>query len=330
MHSSTLRELPATIRIATRKSALALVQTQLVVAALRAQRPIEVELVPITSDGDVLADRSLATIGGDGVFVKALMAALLDGRADIAVHSLKDVPTDLPAAVAAGVVPEREDARDVLISAGNRFAGLGALPAGATVGTSSLRRAAQVRRRRRDLEIVPLRGNVDTRVRKVLDGNCTAAVLALAGLKRIDLLGAVGGGTPLDYDEMVPAAGQGALFVQCRAEDLVTKQLIAPLQHEASADAVRLERAFLRRCGGGCVVPLGIHVAVAGAESRPEAHAFAWTLHVCIASPDGTRSVRRHRTGTAGDAAEAQAQVEAIADEMLAAGGRQIIAGGAA
>jgi len=327
MRSSPLHEKPATLRIATRKSTLALAQTESVVAALRAVHALEIEIVSITTKGDALRDRSLTAIGGDGVFVKELMAALQDGRADIAVHSLKDLPTEIPAAVDAGVVPRRADARDVLLSARNRYPLIDALPHGATVGTSSLRRAAQLRLRRRDLDIVPLRGNVDSRVGKVLAGACHAAVLALAGMQRIDLLGLVGGGTPLEYDVMVPAAGQGALYVQCRADDRVTAELIASLQHEPSALATNLERSFLQRCGGGCVVPLGIHVEPV--EPGPP-HALAWSLHACIASTDGTRSVRRHVRVTAADAAEARLQVEAIADEMLAAGGRQIIAAGAA
>ncbi|MDQ6824000.1 MAG: hydroxymethylbilane synthase [Candidatus Eremiobacteraeota bacterium] len=318
MAASALHETPLTLRIATRKSALALAQTELVIAGLH-QRPIAFEIVPITTKGDADQDRSLAVIGGDGVFVKELMTALLDGRADIAVHSLKDLPTEIPAALDAGVVLRREDARDVLISPDNRYASVEMMPQGATVGTSSLRREAQLRIRRPDLVIAPLRGNVDSRVRKVLNGDYDAALLALAGMKRLGLLATVGGGAALDYDTMVPAAGQGALYVQCRADDTATQALLSPLQDFSTARAVAMERSFLKRCGGGCVVPLGVHVEVDRA---------GWSLDACIASTDGTRFVRKHTRGSASDAAEAISQVEAVADEMLAAGGRQIIDGG--
>lgn len=316
MHSSALDEKALTLRVATRSSALALAQAQWVVARLREHGGVECELVPISTKGDALQDRSLASIGGDGVFVKELMAALRDGRADIAVHSLKDLPTEIPADVDAGVVPLREDARDALISRDNGYPSFEALPARARVGTSSLRRAAQLRCARPDLVIAELRGNVDSRVRRVLGGEYDAAVLALAGLRRIGLLELVGGGSALGCDTMVPAAGQGALYVQCRADDGPTHALLLALQDPTSRLATALERHFLQRCGGGCVLPLGVHVAC-----LPDGTREFWA---CIASSDGTQSLRRHWKRT-GDAAEAFAQVEATAAEMLAAGGRQII-----
>jgi len=305
------------LRVATRRSPLAMAQTQLVVKLLQESAPIGVEIIPITTKGDAQADRSLVAIGGDGVFVKELMYALLDERADIAVHSAKDLPTALPDELNAGIVPAREDARDVLVSKDNVYDDIAALPEGAVVGTSSLRRAAQVHMQRSDVSIAPLRGNVDTRVDKVRRGDYDAAILALAGLTRLGLLASVGGGSPLDVDVMVPAVGQGALFVQCRAADESTRNLIATLNHEPSAFATRLERAFLARIGGGCVAPVGAHVQVEGAM---------WRLWAVVAATDGTKSVRRSAQGAYPGAAEAMAAVEAIASEMLAAGGGEIVA----
>ncbi|MDQ6766847.1 MAG: hydroxymethylbilane synthase [Candidatus Eremiobacteraeota bacterium] len=305
------------VRIATRRSALAMAQTKLIVERLQESVHLDCEILPITTKGDAQRDRSLVAIGGDGVFVRELMNALLDERADIAVHSAKDLPTALPPELDAGAIPERADARDVLVSANNIYKEVSALPVGAVVGTSSLRRAAQLRLLRNDLRIEPLRGNVDTRVGKVRNGEYDAAVLALAGLQRIGLLESVGGGSPLDADIMVPAVGQGALFVQCRAADEFVLGLLAPLNHAASALAVRLERAFLARIGGGCVAPIGAHAWVTSG---------AWQLHALIAATDGTTFLRRSAQGSALDAAEAVAAVEAVASEMLAAGGREIVA----
>lgn len=305
------------LRVATRRSALAMEQARLVVERLHANAGITCDIIPITTQGDELSDRSLIAIGGDGVFVKELMNALLDQRADLAVHSFKDVPTDLPRAVAAGVVLEREDARDVLISKNNRWTSIDLLPVAAVVGTSSLRRCAQLHAVRPDLAIVPLRGNVDSRVRKVLDGECDAAVLARAGLLRIGLLEAVGGGTPLECDVMVPAVGQGALYVQFRQQDREAAQLLAPLNHEPTALATLMERAFLKKMGGGCVAPIGAHVAIESGK---------WRFWAAVVSLDGATALRRTADGPADDAAKAVAAVETIASEMLAAGGREIIA----
>lgn len=307
-----------TLRVVTRASRLALLQTHVVVDALVRHHGIHCDIVPITTKGDREHDRSLTAIGGDGVFVKELMNALSEGRADIAVHSLKDVPTEIAPALDAGAVLAREDARDVLVSAGNRWTSLDALPAAARVGTSSLRRAAQLRALRPDLTIVPLRGNVDTRIAKVTAGECDAEVLALAGLVRLQMLDAVGGGVPLALETMVPPAGQGALFAQCRADDRAARLLLQPLQDEPTRFATVLERRFLQRAGAGCVAPVGVHVSVGGER---------WELVSCIASPDGSQVLRRRTGGDGMDAAEALARVEQLADEMLAAGGREIIEG---
>jgi len=316
MSSMAQRARRRTIRVATRRSELAFAQTKLVVQQLQERADVDCEILPITTKGDAQIDRSLIAIGGDGVFVKELMQALLDERADIAVHSAKDLPTGLPPELDAGVVLERADARDVLVSQDNRYTDIGSLPPGALVGTSSLRRAAQVRMVRDDLRIAPLRGNVDTRIGKVRAGEYDAAILALAGLARINLLPSVGGGSPLAPDVMVPAVGQGALYVQCRSADADVRALLAPLDHGPSSFAVRLERSFLAAVGGGCVAPIGAYASVQDAT---------WRLVAVIAATDGTTSVRRSAQGRAADASEALAAVEALASEMLAAGGREII-----
>jgi hydroxymethylbilane synthase len=304
----------AVLRIATRKSRLALAQTEAVAALLARVSGCSHTLVEITTKGDAVQDRSIAAIGGDGVFVKELETALLDDRADIAVHSLKDLPTDLPAAVDAGVTIERGDARDALISRDNRYPTLESLPHGAVVGTSSLRRRAQALSVRPDLDVRDLRGNVDTRVTKVLNGDYDAALLAVAGMQRIGLLASVGGGAPLDAASFIPAVGQGAIFIQHRRGDDRVARLLAPLQHEPSAAATALERSFLRRMGGGCLVPIGAHATVAAGRA---------TLHAFVGSPDGRFSLRRCFTC---DAPIAQEQAAALAVEMLDAGGREAIA----
>ncbi len=306
---------PRTLRVATRKSALALAQTALVVERLERSAGVACEIIPMTTKGDAQVDRSLVAIGGDGVFVKELMGALLDGRADIAVHSAKDLPTSLPDALT-GAVTERADARDALVSVDNRFTDIASLPQRATVGTSSLRRVAQLRLQRPDLQIVPLRGNVDTRLSKVTSGDVDAAVLALAGLLRLKADTKASSYTALDPEVMVPAVGQGALFVQCRADDLLTRDLVAGLEHEPSARAIELERAFLAAIGGGCVAPIGAY-----AEVNENSFAFL----ALVAATDGTAAIRRQVKGVTADAAEARRIVEAMASEMLAAGAREIV-----
>jgi hydroxymethylbilane synthase len=306
----------AELRIATRASRLALIQAGIVAAALKHASGVSHSIVEISTKGDAARDRSIAAIGGDGVFVKELEAALLEDRADIAVHSLKDLPTLRTPGVDAGVTLERADARDVLVSRENRFAGVADLPAGAVVGTSSLRRRAQLANVRPDLDIRDIRGNVDTRVRKVLDGEYDAALLAYAGLERIGLFELVGGGSPLSLDLFVPAAGQGALFVQRRANDERCAEMIAPLDHVPTATATSLERIFLRAVGGGCLAPVGVHAAA-------HMDGALMTIHAFIGSPEGDVVIRLSCTVAARDAATRAAT---MADEMLAAGGREIIA----
>jgi hydroxymethylbilane synthase len=303
-----------TIRIATRASRLALIQARAVATPLEAHGH-EVEIVTVTTRGDRVTDRSLAQIGGDGVFVKELEAALLDGRADVAVHSMKDLPTDTPAELLNAAVLEREDPRDVLISTDN-FPGLDALPSAAVVGTSSLRRQALVLATRPDVEVRDIRGNVDTRVRKVLERQFDAAVLALAGLRRAGLLETVGGGTPLPIDVMTPPAGQGAICAQCRADDAQMRSLLKTIDHAPTALEVTIERAFLRRMGGGCLVPIGVNAAMRGPE---------YAIAAVVAATDGSRCVRRSACCKADDEESAVIAAELLADEMLAAGGRELV-----
>jgi hydroxymethylbilane synthase len=306
-----------TIRIATRTSALALAQARLVLDALTAQG-IPAQLVGIATRGDRQVDLSIAAIGGDGVFVKELQAALLDDRADVAVHSMKDLPTDLPEELCAGAILKREDARDALISTGNIYRSLADLPPDAVVGTSSIRRQAMLRIARPDVQTKDMRGNVNTRVRKVLAGEYRAAVLAAAGLLRIGPLESAAYGSPLSMEEMVPAIGQGAIYAQCRSDDSEAKVMLAPLHHVPTALSTAMERALLRRMGGGCLVPIGAHAAETGGH---------WQIDAIVAAVDGSAFVRRKARGTWSTQAEAVLAAEALADDMLLAGGRALLNG---
>jgi len=304
-----------TIRIATRGSRLALIQARAVATKLEALGST-VEVVSVTTRGDRVTDRSIAQIGGDGVFVKELEAMLLDGRAEVAVHSMKDLPTDSPPELRNAAVLEREDPRDVLISRDNMFPGLDALLPAAVVGTSSLRRQGLVLAARPDVEVRDIRGNVDTRVRKVLEGEFDAAVLALAGLRRAGLLETVGGGATLALDVMTPPAGQGAICAQCRADDAETLSMLKRIDHAQTALEVAIERAFLRRMGGGCLVPIGVNAAVRGS---------GYAIEAVVAAVDGSTCVRRSARHALGDEESAVAAAEILADEMLAAGGRELV-----
>ncbi len=263
------------LRIGTRKSPLALAQAKLFAALL----PVESELVPMTTSGDEAKDQSLIELGGKGLFTKELEEALLEVRIDIAVHSAKDMQTTLPKGLILACVPEREDPRDVLI---------GALPQGAVLGTSSLRRAAQMLHSRPDLKVVPLRGNVQTRIQKIERGEAHATLLALAGLKRLGM----DIGTPLPLDEIVPAAGQGALGIECRENDAKTRTLLEPLNHAPTFAAVTAERALLHALDGSCRTPIAA-LGEGGHELR---------LRAMLLAPDGSQCWRVDMQGTAADA----------------------------
>jgi hydroxymethylbilane synthase len=250
-----------TLRIGTRASRLALWQAEWVQHQLQTLHPeLTVTLVPITTKGDKILDVPLAKVGGKGLFVKEIEAALHDGGIDLAVHSMKDVPSVLPSGLILPCIPPREDPRDALVTPDAR--GFEQLPESARIGTSALRRQAQLLHRRPDLDIVSLRGNVETRLRKMEEEKLDGIVLAAAGLKRLGLAERISEHLPTDLS--LPAIGQGALGLECREDDRRTLALIAPLHDPATALAVTAERAFLRRLDGGCQVPLAAHATVSG------------------------------------------------------------------
>lgn len=266
--TQTLLKPLLTITIATRESRLALWQAEHVKALLEA-RGHNVKLLGMTTMGDQILDRSLSKVGGKGLFVKELENALDDGSADIAVHSLKDVPMDLPDGFALACVMEREDPRDAFVS--NNYANLAALPLGATVGTSSLRRVVLLKTLRPDVKIVPLRGNLDTRLRKLDEGHFDAIILAAAGLKRLGLAQRIR--AVFETTEMLPAAGQGALGIEIKANRSDLLAALAPLAHLPTWMAVSAERAVSRAMGGSCSMPLAAHAVWDGVQLRLNA---AW------------------------------------------------------
>lgn len=299
------------LRIATRESPLALWQAEHVQARLRAAHPgLEVSLVPMTTTGDQLLSGPLSQSGGKGLFVKELEAALLEGRADLAVHSMKDVPAQQPAGLAVVAYLEGEDPRDAFVS--NHHASLASLPPGARLGTASLRRQVQARRLRPDLQIEVLRGNVGTRLRKLDEGRHDAILLACAGLMRLGLEARIR--ERLDPEQFVPAIGQGIVGIECRADDARTRALLAPLHDAASALRLAAERSFNARLGGACQAPIAGH-ATRLADGRLR-------LVGLVGTPDGSHLLREEIIGAP---AEASAMGESLADRLLAAGAREIL-----
>jgi hydroxymethylbilane synthase len=293
------------VRIATRRSRLALWQAEWVAARLAACHPgLVVSLVPIVTEGDRITDRSLAAAGGKGLFIKELENALADGRADIAVHSMKDMPAVLPAGFAIGAALERADARDAFVCA--RHESLASLPSGARVGTSSLRRQCQVRHRRPDLEIVALRGNVDTRLARLDAGACDAVILATAGLERLGLASRIR--MRLEPHEMLPAVGQGVVGVEFAADRGDVAELLAPLEHRATRSALTAERAFAARLGASCNSPIAGYATVDDGAMRLEGLA---------GSADGSRIVADTVSGAEDDA---KGLGTTLAERLLAAG----------
>jgi hydroxymethylbilane synthase len=279
------------LRIATRRSRLALWQAEHVKAQLEARHAgLRVTLVPLSTRGDELLDVSLAKEGGKGLFVKELESALAEGRADIAVHSMKDVPAELPPGFVLAAILAREDPRDAVVSLSHDS--LAALPAGARVGTSSLRRQAQIAARHPALEIRPLRGNVDTRIAKLDRGEYAAIVLAAAGLKRLGLAARIRG--YLSIEESLPAAGQAALGIECLAARDDVIELVGPLQDARASACVRAEREVNRALGGSCTIPLGAY-----AEQAAEHAGDRLRLRALVASPDGKRVARAEGEGEA-------------------------------
>ena len=299
----------APLVIATRESRLALWQAEHVKTLLE-QRGHSVSLLGMTTRGDQILDRSLSKVGGKGLFVKELETALEEGRADIAVHSLKDVPMDLPEGFALACVMEREDPRDAFVS--NRFGSIAELPQGAVVGTSSLRRVVLLRALRPDLRIEPLRGNLDTRLRKLDDGGYDAIVLAAAGLKRLGLPERIR--AVFEPERMLPAAGQGALAIEIRSarDDLV--QALAPLAHQTTWMAVAAERAVSRAMGGSCSMPLAAFAIFSGEYLQLRA---AW------GDPENASALVQVKSAAAVADTQAAAQLgEEVAQRLRAAGAR--------
>ncbi|RQM66277.1 hydroxymethylbilane synthase [Aeromonas enteropelogenes] len=300
-----------TLKIATRKSPLALWQANFVKDRLEALYPeLRVELVPMSTQGDKILDTPLAKVGGKGLFVKELETAMLEGRADIAVHSMKDVPVEFPEGLGLHTICEREDPRDAFVS--NRFQAIDELPQGAVVGTSSLRRQCQLRAARPDLVIRDLRGNVNTRLAKLDAGEYDAIILAAAGLKRLEMDHRIT--AFIEPEQSLPANGQGAVGIECRLDDHELHALLAPLEHSETRARVLTERAMNRALQGGCQVPIGAYALVAGEQ--------IW-LRGLVGSPDGTRVIRDEIRGAVSDG---EALGEQLAQRLLSAGADVILA----
>jgi hydroxymethylbilane synthase len=300
-----------TLIVGTRGSTLALWQAEHVIERLRAIRPhLDLHLKTIKTHGDLVRDRALSQVGGKGLFVKEIESALLAGEIDLAVHSLKDMPTELPRGLALGAILARADARDALVVRG-QGTDLADLPEGAVVGTSSLRRRAQVLAQRPDLRVRDLRGNVDTRLRKLRSGQYDAVVLAAAGLVRLGHADEIDQYLPPNL--MLPAVGQGALCVEIRANDSATRSLLAPLDHEPTHQATSAERAFLHRLEGGCQVPVAAYGQVHDSELQ------LWGL---AASLDGKQLVKDEIRGPATSAVRLGSE---LAERVLAGGGQAIL-----
>ena len=308
--SALTRASRTTLRMGSRGSPLALAQSRGVAAALEAAHPgLRVDLEVIRTSGDRIQDVPLANVGGKGLFVKEIEEALLQGQIEVAVHSMKDLPALLPPGLALGAITAREEGGDVLVAREART--LDELPPGARVGTSSLRRQAQLLHRRPDLCMVPLRGNVDTRLRRLTDGTLDAIVVAAAGLKRLGVRPP--NAIPLPLEVSLPAPGQGALGLEIREADRATAAVVAVLEDRTSRIAVTAERAFLRRLGGSCNVPIAAYGTVRG---------DLLTLTGLVASPDGKGLVRDTLTGAA---LEAEPLGTALAERLLAQGADRIL-----
>lgn len=299
--------------IATRESPLALWQAEFIKAELeKAHAGLTVELLGMTTKGDQILDSPLSKIGGKGLFVKELETALLDGRADIAVHSMKDVPMDFPEGLELSIICEREDPRDAFVS--NHFNSIDDLPQGSKVGTSSLRRQCQIRSLRPDLEILDLRGNVNTRLRKLDEGQYDAIILATAGLIRLKMQDRIR--QAISDEQSLPAGGQGAVGVEARAGDERIQKLLAPLHHQATAECVLAERAMNRRLEGGCQVPIACF-----AIAKPNNPDELW-LRGLVGKPDGSVMLSCDKTGSKADP---EALGIAVADDLISQGAAEIL-----
>jgi hydroxymethylbilane synthase len=298
------------LKIGTRSSRLALAQSEWVKIKIEAQHPgLRVELVPIKTKGDRILNSPLSRIGGKGLFVKEIEEALLRRAIDLAIHSMKDLPAEIPSGLRLAVFPQREDPRDALISL-NRY-DLAALPVGARVATGSLRRVAQLLALRPDLKIEPLRGNVDTRLRKLESHEFDAMILAVAGLKRLGLINRAG--FILDPEIFLPAIGQGALGIEIRAQDETTLGLLAFLNHPATECTIRAERAFLKELQGGCQVPIAGYARIENSRI---------VLNGMVAELDGRRLIKDSIQGIVG---ECEKIGSTLAQRLLAAGADKIL-----
>ncbi len=296
----------AHLRIGSRGSQLALWQANYIADQLRAEgHAVHIEIIKTT--GDKITDVALAKVGTKGMFTKEIEEAMLDYRIDLAVHSLKDLPTELAPEFVIAAVPEREDPRDTFLS--SKYSRIEDLPPGARIGTSSLRRQAQLHSMRRDLEIIPLRGNVDTRLRKLQSGEFDAIILAAAGVSRLGLMDLVR--MRLDPEQMCPAAGQGALAVEARSNDAATIAALNFLDHAPTRAAVECERAALNALGGGCQVPIGAYASHQNGKL---------TLQAVVASPDGKEVIRERRSGS-----DPQKLGKEVGEALLAQGARRIL-----
>lgn len=308
---------PSHLRIGSRGSQLALWQANHIADKLRAQgHQVSIEIIRTT--GDTMHNLAFAQVGAKGMFTKEIEDALLDHRIDLAVHSLKDLPTTLDEPFTLAAIPERADPRDAFVS--TRFESFAALPSGARIGTSSLRRQAQLRAQRRDLEYVEFRGNVDTRLRKLAEGQVEAIILAVAGLERLNLTAHIRERFPALI--LCPATGQGALAIETRSDDAATIAALDFLNHAPTRFAVTAERAALAALGGGCQVPIGIHCA-------PVANGF--TITGAVAAPDGSSILRaelEHQPGTSAEAPSAEALGEKLARQLLKQGADAILQAG--
>ncbi|UUO23667.1 hydroxymethylbilane synthase [Colwellia sp. M166] len=299
-----------TVRIATRKSALALWQAEYVKAQLEHFHPgINVELVPMTTKGDIILDTPLAKVGGKGLFVKELEVAMLENRADIAVHSMKDVPVEFPEGLGLEIICPREDPRDAFVS--NTINSLAELPQGAVVGTSSLRRQCQIKAMRPDLDIRDLRGNVNTRLKKLDNGEYDAIILASAGLIRLEMPERIR--EYIAAEVMLPANGQGAVGIECRTDDATIKALLAPLGCEETRIRVIAERAMNRALEGGCQVPIGSYAVLNGQELH---------LRGLVGAVDGSEILTGEVRGKFDDAEQLGNQ---LAEDLLAKGADKIL-----
>lgn len=299
-----------TLRIATRKSPLAMWQAIFIKTQLEKHHPtLTIELIPMSTQGDILLDTPLAKIGGKGLFVKELENALLENRADIAVHSIKDIPATFPNNLGLMAICQRGDPRDAFVS--NQYDSLDALPAGSIIGTSSLRRQCQLRHTYPHLVIRDLRGNVGTRLSKLDNGEYDGIILAAAGLKRLSLETRIR--MPLPPEQSLPAVGQGAIGIECRLDDYHTQHFLASLHHHDTAICIQAERAVNNRLEGGCQVPIGSYAIWQNKQ--------IW-LRALVGAPDGSQIIRAERYFTPEDAQ--QASIE-LTEELLNNGAKQIL-----